>query len=611
MSTDFARNPWILFLRKYGPIPRNDNMYDESIQRALRRSNIPPIAFEAPYLSELVENFLDSAPDSVILTGTAGDGKTYLCRKIWEELGGEAAVWQQDDKIRYLTLPSGKTLIVVKDLSELREESNQLLEQMAEAICGRNEANVYLVAANDGQCVDAWSKAVETPAVQVVRQLIEDLLVGGERQRESYALALYNLSRTSAAEMLSRVLEAILNHSGWQNCDGCRGQLAGQENRCPIWENYTRLQESVFQERFRNLLELCDHNEHHLPIRQLLILVANTLLGHPNAKERLLRCVDVPTIVAANTTYLASPYGNVFGSNLTESRKESIEVFEVLNRFGIGEETTNRIDNMLIYGADDIALKPTFDALMDIDPTYGANERYRILQTAYLEENDSETIEEFLNILRYQRQRLFFTLPDEYVMPMGLWELTVFRFAGEYLHEVYAALRDGQRPSRHLLVRLVRGMNRVLTGMLTTTDRQIVLATAGSYSQARVSRIEEAMIEVEPHRGQRVALELLNNDRLAFMVYLDRDAVVPLTLHLIRYEFLSRVAEGALPSSFSRECYEDLLAFKSRLLAEYRKVEQRFYGGDSLSQDELNLKILELDGRGFLQSQPLEVQLGR
>jgi hypothetical protein len=146
--------------------------------------------------------------------------------------------------------------------------------------------------------------------------------------------------------------------------------------------------------------------------------------------------------------------------------------------------------------------------------------------------------------------------------------------------------------------------------MLTATDRQIVLATAGSYSQARVSRIEEAVIEVEPHRGQRVALELHPNDRLDLVVHLDRDAAVPLPLHLIRYEFLSRVAEGALPSSFSRECYEDLLAFKSRLLSEYRKVEQEVYGQEGVSPDELHLKLLGLDGRGFLQSRSLEVQLG-
>jgi hypothetical protein len=246
MSSDFARNPWILFLRKYGPIPRNDNMYDESIQRALRRSSIPSIAFEAPYLSELVENFQGDQPDSVVLTGTAGDGKTYLCRRVWEELGGETTVWQRDDKIRQLELPSGKTLIVVKDLSELREEIDELLVQMAEAICGHRDAEVYLVAANDGQCIDAWRKAPDTVSVEIVRQLIEDLLVLDEQRREGHALTLYNLSRTSAADMLGRILGAILNHTGWQSCSGCRGQLAGPDNRCPIWENYTRLQQDRF-----------------------------------------------------------------------------------------------------------------------------------------------------------------------------------------------------------------------------------------------------------------------------------------------------------------------------------------------------------------------------
>jgi hypothetical protein len=38
----------------------------------------------------------------------------------------------------------------------------------------------------------------------------------------------------------------------------------------------------------------------------------------------------------------------------------------------------------------------------------------------------------------------------------------------------------------------------------------------------------------------------------------------------VRFEFLCRVAEGALPGSFSNECLEDMLAFKAKLL---RKAE--------------------------------------
>ena len=601
-------SPWIQFLRQYGPVPRNDNMYDETIQRAIARSGLRPVEFDAPYLQELVALFASPSPESIILTGTAGDGKTYLCRKVWESLGGDAAVWQQDDKVRSQPLPSGRTLIVIKDLSELRDESHAHLTSMANAICGPAGQNVFLIAANDGQLVDAWNRVPDSESVVTVRGVIEDLLVGQQRQITGYALRLYNLSRTSAADTFGRILAAILAHEGWEACRECVGATDDLGQRCPIWENYHRLQQPLFQERLRQLLELCDHNDYHLPVRQLLMLVSNILLGHPDGKDRLLRCPDALRAAADGSRPLASPYSNVLGENLTAARRESIEAFEVLNRFGIGEETSNRIDNMLIYGADDTTLQPLFNVLLRGDPLYGTTDRYLTLQGAYLEGNEPQAFDEFFDLLRRQRQRLFFTTPPEQANALRLWDLTVFQFAGEYLEELCGALHKNQRVSRHILGRLVRGMNRVFTGMLTTSDRQVVLATSGSHSHARVSHIEEAFLEVEPSRGQRVVFEL-RNDRPNFVVYLDRDVSVCLPLHLVRYEFLSRVAEGALPNSFSRECYEDLLAFKSKLLSEYRRLAEERYGLGEVGGDTLDLKLLQLDSRGVVTSRPIEVRL--
>ncbi len=83
---------WIRFLRQYGPIARNDNMYDETIQRTARRNGIAPLLFDHPALPEVVSSFdrTSTDPVTVILTGTAGDGKTHLCRCVWEQLGGGA-----------------------------------------------------------------------------------------------------------------------------------------------------------------------------------------------------------------------------------------------------------------------------------------------------------------------------------------------------------------------------------------------------------------------------------------------------------------------------------------------------------------------------------------
>ena len=479
---------------------------------------------------------------------------------------------------------------------------------MANAICGPAGHNVFLIAANDGQLVEAWNRVPDSESVVEVRGVIEDLLVKQQRQVPGYTLRLYNLSRTSAAETFAVILAAILAHEGWEACTECVGAGADLAQRCPIWENYQRLQQPLFQERLRQLLELCDHNDYHLPVRQLLMLVSNILLGHPDGKDRLLRCADALRVASDGTRPLASPYSNVFGENLTMARRESIEAFDVLNRFGVGEETSNRIDNMLIYGADDTTLQPLFNVLLRIDPIYGTTHRYLTLQGAYLEGTDSQTCDEFLDLLRRQRQRLFFVTPSEQANALRLWDLTVFQFAGEYLEELCGSFRTNQRVPRHILGRLVRGMNRVFTGMLTTSERQVILATSGSYSHAHVSRIEEAFLEVEPSRGQRVVLEL-RDDRPSFVVYLDRDVSICLPLHLVRYEFLSRVAEGALPNSFSRECYEDLLAFKSKLLSEYRRLVEEHYGAEETGGDAFDLKILQLDGRGVVTSRPIEIRL--
>ena len=72
---------------------------------------------------------------------------------------------------------------------------------------------------------------------------------------------------------------------------------------------------------------------------------------------------------------------------------------------------------------------------------------------------------------------------------------------------------------------------------------------------------------------------------------------VDFPLTLIRYEFLSRIAmEGALPASFSKECYEDLLAFKSQLIATHpsAKAANRYR-----PESAIGLNLLALTDQGM------------
>src|SRR5690606_21889683 len=132
-------------LRHYGPIAASDNMYDELIQNEIERHGIDPVIHIDPArLDEICRNFDSTAPRNVILTGTAGDGKTYHCRRVWERFGGSPDDWRKGKKIVSLTLPaSRKTLTIVKDLSELTSgEKDRLLEDLAPAVEGSSDERV-------------------------------------------------------------------------------------------------------------------------------------------------------------------------------------------------------------------------------------------------------------------------------------------------------------------------------------------------------------------------------------------------------------------------------------------------------------------------------------
>jgi len=604
------QSEWISFLRQYGPIPRNDNMYDEAIHRIIKRKNIEPIVIESVYLAELIENFRSNNPKSVILTGTAGDGKTYNCREVWLSLNGSLQIWQNDDKVKELLLPNSKKLFVVKDLSELKDEERGILKLFVNSVLNPDDSNVFLIAANDGQLIEAWKHIDSAPQTERVKQCIEDLLVSGVNEKSGFNLRLYNLSQISAARLFPQIVDAVLQHPGWSDCSNCSLRENDQtDKKCPIWENRKRLEGSkddkLILSRVTDLLELCELNGVHLPIRQLLLLVSNMLLGHPEAKDRLMTCSDAVKIVDDNRTSLASIYRNILGENLTERRRESTDVFAALGRFGIGYETSNTIDNILIFGEDDPDLYSYYEELVLNDTYYGADQTFRANQKDYLE-GVTDSGEAFLNSLRSQRQRLFFVIPKDKEEELKLWHLTTFHYAGEFLSDVYRAAKNG-KVATQITSRIAQGLNRIFTGLLAKNNDELILATSGSHSQAKVSRIFEESISVPKKRGESMQIRMNDIEKLVVEVKLSPSiAAVELPLQLVRYEFLSRVAEGALPGSFSRECYEDILGFKSKLLKQI-ELRRNLDEEDTDDESDLSFRIIRLNQDGLIDDKIVEV----
>jgi hypothetical protein len=451
---------WLQFLRHYGPIRRNDNMYDETIQRSARRQRITPIDFEHPIEDLLLRCFDQRTADpvSVILTGTAGDGKTHLCRKVWSKLNGDDKAWASDSP--YLTLdfsyPKDRKIWptsddqglyrqvkihFIRDLSgwapqqggEWEPDKESLLQKFGHSLVNPEGDDLFLIAANDGQLIESWRRLKQTEDVERARQLFEDLLVEDRQERSGVRLKFFNLSRADSADLFDRALEAFINHGGWREL---RSSSAGENelfgSRCPIRHNLELLQSDLVRSRLRSLLELCDRNGLHVPIRQILILLTNAVLGHADCKDGLMTSADVPKVIAAGTISKASLFSNIFGANLTENHRLGITIFDYLERFQIGHETSNRVDNLLIFGEQDEHLSKYFTALVAQDAFYGADPRFYAAKQQYIEGSDEGSDSQaFLDLLVAQRRGLYFKIPKEWEQELNLWELTVFKFAGE------------------------------------------------------------------------------------------------------------------------------------------------------------------------------------
>lgn len=604
-------NNLISFLRHYGPIPTSDNMYDELIQSEIERHGIDPVIHIDPArLDDVKRNFESPTPRNVILTGTAGDGKTYHCRRIWESFGGDPEEWKAGEKIATLSLPvSGKTITIVKDLSELtRSEKETTIENLALAVTEQNENQVFLVAANDGQLLASWRDWSDTHDEEAHRvfKIVEDMLVEERTRDDALNLDLYNLSRLDASVHFQELAEQIVEHRQWDQCQGCELLNDDGTTTCPIRINRERLrggaENSIFRKRIGELMKLARANRMHLPIRDLLLLGVNILLGDRQGQQILLSCRTAKNRAEKEDYRQTNPYANVFGMNLPERQRQQYQVFTTLEAFGIGRETDNKFDNLLIYG--NYGESEQYKKFVANDIYYGAR-AYKPYLRDYLE-GERENIDEFMRALSRQRQRLFFSLPADNAFDP--WRLTVYQASGRFLDFV-SGLANGTDVSRTAEL-LVKGLNRTFCGMMIDDGTQLYLASSGGDGRGRIASLLNHDLPTKRHRRDPYVNFTLDADGATPCLQIidpadtDSEVVDSLPLQLTHFEYLTRVASGSLPASFSRQCNEDFLDFKLRLI---KRLDDVF--DEDPSDHEVNLQALTVDDKGRAHSENIRIRV--
>lgn len=612
---------WVRFLRSYGPTPHDLNLFDEYITGALGRARVAPISLVSPQLEAMKVRINSGVPGAVLIAGTAGDGKTYHCRSLWMSYGGGTAKdWGATDPVMHLSLPDGRKLMFVKDLSAVGDEqqSDEILGLLERSVLGDEDSLVLVIAANHGQILERLrSLGSRQNREHPLRKPIQDffLLDGSVPER----LAIFDLSRTARRHTLAEVISAVADHPEWKKCSSC--SLNDSKRICPIFENKERLlgrsDGGRFAKRLGDLVEISRLNGWHLPIRDLLALTANMILGHRDAKEGLLVCAEVARLQEAGKTENGNVYDNVFGANLPRKRANDRQVFRALAAFGIGAETTNGADGLLVYGADDAKLAESFNSLVRSDPIYGATVEYLSAQTRYLEGDEAARLDDgatdFLSRLNSQRRRMFFTLPDD-KPDYPFWAMTAFFFAGDYL-ELTAALTEKKPISEKIRARLAKGLNRVMTGLLVDNFDRIFVASSGGFTQSRISVLCDMETSARRQGGIGMQVKLdpqTERPTLDVILAVGSSGSVAFNLSPVRFEFLCRVAEGALPGSFSNECLEDMLAFKAKLLRKAELIRAAICAEDDDADEDaggLTLNFIEIENSGHGFSRPITVRL--
>ena len=576
---------FIRFLREYGPTIRQTSMYHEEIDEFAEELGVASLAFEHPAKAKLRQHF---APElgrlsNLILTGTAGDGKSRILYEEWRALGGDEVFLEERREHGELTaIVDGKPrrFQFIFDLSKCIPDKGKswhpdqiaLLEAWSDALLGKNDT-VFVVAANDGKLLQALRGLLgQRPHSRVaeVEPEIEDMLAAKRSTSEQLVVALLDLSSVSSAETLDRAREALLSRPEWA-CFETAGEDPAFGLDSPLRRNWEVLRTPQFHSRLHALIQLCDVNGFHVSVREIITLLVNALLGHPRAAERVMTLEEIRQFATPADALRGSIYRNIFGENLKEERRQDFQVYGYLNYFRVGLETSNLIDELILFGRDLPVLQAAYARLV-VDPTGrdDVSAVFESLRRDYLEAEDFDDgkREDFMGELAQQRRRLFFRIPESEVEAFDPWRLTVFQYAGRFLSKILAPLRARQLADEATLETLVRGLNRVWSGMLFDEGNKLFLTSGLDFTSARISRLALHAVPItEDLSGDKIEIALNDREQPELRVHLLGGDCIPYRLDLMRFEFLIRVAEGALPNSFSRECYEDVINFKGLLLA--------------------------------------------
>jgi hypothetical protein len=562
-------NPFVDYLTRYTTAsPDHEAAFDEFLAQAA------PPAGGPLRLNTRVEAFLRACferpdPPSVILTGNAGDGKTYLCRQIVAAFSGQT--FDNWEAFAEQTVERGGVhLHVVKDLSELGEtQGAQVLQGLAAALANPLANSRYLIAANEGRLRYLLRPGQsQDQALDALYQWVDHQLRDGP-EVDSPQLVVINLTKVTTSSFVLEALRWMTQPAHWDNCQACP---VGEH--CPLHLNALRLRDEQVAGRVQMLYQLLEHLDIHVTVRDMLIHLAYTLAGNKRCDElqrRAARHEDLSSFAY---------YENVWG-HADDAFRRKASVVQHLDRLHIGEHSLFEIDDFVVSGGQTPAEQAEYMRLFA--PTIDLNER-RFAQDreAYLSGGADRTAtqeeQELMRWLPHCRRKLFF----EWRAEEKVTRLIPFL----YLNLYQSLLRDERGVRERVLRDLVTGLNRAFSRLYLTENEYLFVTTQYLHSgeQPRpLVRLRFPLTDMQLEAENRdnpayncdqrtLRLIIAPPARLRVTSAGGRVEPVRWPIGLLQFEYLLRLAHGGTYNILAEECELDVRSLKDRLLNAFGKA---------------------------------------
>lgn len=580
MSISKIGEKWIRLLRSYSPVADNEAMQAEHVDVLANHYGIPKISFEHPARKVMLDCFPCETGNfkNVVLTGTAGDGKTSLCIDLVRELTGQPGLGSNgittievdagNGPKKHITLIYDVTAWRKKDKGLLRSEDVAVLAEMAASVYGRSD-KVFVLAVNDGQMHELF-RALPLDAGEEIRRLEKDLIGLHARGMQDHGerLRLINLSLVRSEEIMELCLAAVLEREEWK--------CFVEESENPLFapssslhRNFLALNTPEYRSKLLMLAKIADMTGNHLPVRAVLCLLTNAILGHPDAKDGVIRPgLEAAKLLKDGASHKAALHRTLFGENLRTSARNKRGIYRFLSMLHIGEETTNDLDELFIFGTRDSELTTIYSDLVAPDKFGQRNPEFNEMLNSYIRGDiiNEEITKKFLAELAAERRRIFLQSTTEQLEKYHLWQTTVFHHAGEYIKEILDPLSARKSPGRLHLRKIASGLNRIWTGLLLAENTSEIYFATGL--DLTISPVSDILLAQGDINAEPPVIEVVHNEigSVPDVVLHANGKSFTFKLTLPRFEFLCRVADGAMPSSFSRESSSDFMSLKQRCL---------------------------------------------